>query len=88
MKIMRPTASDMHAFHVPILRANPSKTRPPARHTLSRMPSSFRSYGIEAMSASMAVMRRRQRAEQSLDAGRNAGDEEAFLDYFERLVAR
>jgi hypothetical protein len=86
--IMRRTASDMHAFHVPTLRTNPSKTRPPARHTLSQTPSGFQSYGIEAMSASMAVMRRRQQAEQGLDAGRNAGDEEAFLDYFKRLVAK
>jgi hypothetical protein len=39
------------------------------------------------MSASMAVMRRRQQAEKGLDAGRNAGDEEAFLDSFKRLVA-
>jgi len=34
------------------------------------------------------LMRRRQLAERDLDAGRNAGDEEAFLDYFKRLVAK
>ena len=41
------------------------------------------------MRASMAeLMRRRQQAEQGLDAARNAGDEEAFLDYFKRLAAK
>jgi len=33
----------------------------------------------------MAVMRRRSRV---LDARRNAGDEEAFLDFVKRLVAK
>ena len=32
------------------------------------------------------LIRRRQQAEQGLDAARNAGDEEAFLDYFKRLA--
>ena len=32
------------------------------------------------------LMRRRQQAEQGLDAARNAGDEEAFLDYFKRIA--
>lgn len=40
------------------------------------------------MNASMAVMCRRQQAEQGLDAGRNAGDGEAFLGSFKRLVAK
>ena len=30
--------------------------------------------------------RRRQQAEQDLDAARAAGDEEAFLDWFKRLA--
>ena len=32
------------------------------------------------------LMRRRQLAEQGLDAARNAGDEEAFLDNFKRIA--
>ena len=32
------------------------------------------------------LMRRRQQAEQDLDAARNAGDEEAFLDNFKRIA--
>ena len=32
------------------------------------------------------LMRRRRQAEQGLDAARNAGDEEAFRDYFKRIA--
>ncbi|MDQ0323626.1 2-methylisocitrate lyase-like PEP mutase family enzyme [Pararhizobium capsulatum DSM 1112] len=32
------------------------------------------------------LLRRRQQAQQDLDAARNAGDQEAFLDYFKRLA--
>src|SRR6476659_3796714 len=43
----------------------------------------FRVAGL-AMRSSMAVMRRRQQAEQGLDAARNAGDEEQRLDALAR----
>ncbi|WP_254019430.1 hypothetical protein [Mesorhizobium escarrei] len=32
------------------------------------------------------LIRRRQQAQQGLDAARTAGDQEAFLDYFKRLA--
>ena len=32
------------------------------------------------------LIRRRQQAQQGLDAARTAGDEEAFLDYFKRVA--